>query len=143
MRFWDSSAVVSLLVEQPRSRACGDVLRSDVVQMVRLFTRTEVLSALHREERSGTLDAAGHRQATGRLERLAARWSEVDECLLVRDAAERVLRVHALRVAGALQLGAALVGCQHRPRGRSFVALDEALATAAEREGFEVVRSGG
>ncbi|MDQ7843436.1 MAG: hypothetical protein QN141_11835 [Armatimonadota bacterium] len=38
------------------------------------------------------------------------------------------------------QLAAALVWCRERPRGRSFVCLDRALALAAGTLGFAVVR---
>jgi hypothetical protein len=56
--------------------------------------------------------------------------------LLVRDATERVLSVHPLRAADTLQLGAALLACEHHPGRRPFVVLDDGLALAAEREGI-------
>ncbi len=142
MRFWDSSAIVPLLLEQAASPACRSLLRADSRQVVWMFTRTEVVSALQREHRSGGIDDDALRGATRRLDRLAARWTEVDVPLLVRDVAERLLIAHALRAADALQLGAALVAIDQRARGRSFVVLDDALGAAAAREGFEVLRPG-
>jgi hypothetical protein len=47
-----------------------------------------------------------------------------------------------MRAAEALQLGAALVAADHRPRHRSFVCLDSDLLVAASREGFGAVRPG-
>jgi hypothetical protein len=52
--------------------------------------------------------------------------------------ARRLLRVHALRAADALQLGAALAWAEGRPAGRVLHTLDAHLAIAAEREGFLV-----
>ena len=53
--------------------------------------------------------------------------------------AVRLLRVHPLRGADALQLGAALVWADGAPSGLVLHTLDRRLALAAEREGFRVV----
>jgi hypothetical protein len=45
-----------------------------------------------------------------------------------------------LRAADALQLAAALIWCNHYPRGRTFISGDERLLEAAEREGFDVIK---
>jgi predicted nucleic acid-binding protein len=58
----------------------------------------------------------------------------------VRTTAIRLLRVHPLRAADALQLAAAIVAAEDHPATLQLVTLDERLAQAAEREGFEVVR---
>ena len=140
MKFWDSSAVVPLAVEEPTSRACRAWLREDSHQVVWCLTRVEVLSALCRRQRDGGLDERDLRRAVERLYAFAERWTELDAVPPVRDAAERLLRVHPLRAADALQLAAALVAADHRPRGRAFVTLDDRLAAAAEREGFRTLR---
>jgi hypothetical protein len=57
-----------------------------------------------------------------------------------RDEAERLLAVHPLRPADALQLAAALTWCGHKARGRCFSGADGDLTRAAESEGFIVVR---
>jgi len=56
-----------------------------------------------------------------------------------RIRAERLLGLHPLRAADALQLGAALTFFGDVPRGRVFLTRDRQLATAAAREGFAVV----
>jgi predicted nucleic acid-binding protein len=53
--------------------------------------------------------------------------------------ATRLLRVHPLRAADALQLAAAIIAAEDDPRSLPFVTLDDRLALAAEREGFPVV----
>ena len=66
-------------------------------------------------------------------------WTEVPPIERVRDQAIRVLQVHPLRAADALQLAAAIVLADFEPKGLPFVTLDEALAAAARREGFPVL----
>lgn len=77
--------------------------------------------------------------AENRLDKLAARWTEVESLTPVRDAAEQLLRVHPLRAADSLQLGACIAVFGSNRRGREFVVLDDLLADAAEQEGFKVV----
>lgn len=52
--------------------------------------------------------------------------------------ARRLLRVHALRAADALQLAAAIAASEADPASLKLVTLDERLAEAARREGFPV-----
>jgi len=63
----------------------------------------------------------------------------VDALTAVRDRADRLLGVHPLRAAAALQLAAALVLTQERPTGWLFVTADVRLAAVAAAEGFEVI----
>jgi hypothetical protein len=51
----------------------------------------------------------------------------------------RLLGVHPLRAADALQLAAALILVRDDPAGRAFVCLDERLREAALLEGFRVL----
>ena len=51
----------------------------------------------------------------------------------------RFLRVHPLRAADALQLGAAFAAAEGRPSSLTVITLDERLAEAARREGFVLV----
>ncbi len=139
MRFWDSSAIVPLLLEQPPSRTCRDLIRSDGHVVVWCLTRTEVLSALCRSRREGVWKSADMPRLERRLEELAERWSEGDAPLPVRETASRLLRTHPLRAADSLQLAAALVLVDHRPQRRPFVCLDDVLSAAASAEGFEGV----
>jgi predicted nucleic acid-binding protein len=84
--------------------------------------------------------ARGQRRAIRRH-----RWEKLDKpvrvgqiCLL-RQTAIRLLRVHGLRGADALQLGAALAVAEDQPASFRVVTLDDRLGQAAEREGFRVV----
>ncbi len=102
-------------------------------------SRVECMSALARREREGTLDGSGVAEAVGRLNDLADWWQEVEPVETVRRTAMRILRVHPLRAADAFQLAAALIACEGHPATLPFVALDDRLTQAAEREGFPIV----
>ena len=139
MRFWDSSAIVPLIVEEACSRACRQLLRSDPVLVVWSLTRTEIISAIWRQHRGGLLSDATLASADARITKLSARWAEVVALDLVRIEAERLLRRHPLRAADALQLGAACIWAEGKQRGKLFVGLDKALLAAARIEGFQTV----
>jgi len=53
-----------------------------------------------------------------------------------RSVAERLLTVHPLRAADALQLAAALVWSEGSPDQRAFACLDDRFREAARKEGF-------
>lgn len=139
MRFWDSSAVLPLLVPERRSDELGALLRDDPATAVWWATPVECGSALARLEREGRLTEAGWRAASERLLEAGRGWTEVPPIERVRDQAIRLLRLHALRAAGSLQLAAAIVLSDFEPRTLPFVTLDQTLAAVAGREGFEVL----
>lgn len=139
MRFWDSSAVVPLLVEQTGSDRADAWIREDAELVLWTLTGVEITSALWRLVREGALLEADARLAEQRAAELAAASRVVVDMDSVKAYAQRLLRVHTLRAADALQLGAALVWANGRPEGRRLCTLDERLATAAQREGFLVV----
>lgn len=101
-------------------------------------TRVECASALGRLRRADSLDDVGLGAALRRLTTYAASWAEVEPSASVRRTALRLLRVHPLRAADALQLAAALAAAQGDPSTLVFVSGDTRLSTAAEIEGFPV-----
>ena len=90
---------------------------------------------------SVTLVAVSKTMALQRLAALGTAWQEIPPTTRIRQTAERLLRVHPLRAADALQLAAAIAAADGDPRSLPFVTLDDRLARAAEREGFPVVES--
>lgn len=138
MRFWDASAVVPLLVEEPSSGGLRKRLAEDREVLVWWGTPVECASALARREREGALTRAEVIRAEQRLRHLAGSWLEVLPTDSVRSTAHRLLRVHPLRAADALQLAAAVVAAEHEPASLEMLVLDDRLAEAAEREGFVV-----
>ncbi|MHB8892390.1 MAG: type II toxin-antitoxin system VapC family toxin [Candidatus Limnocylindrales bacterium] len=139
MRFWDSSAIMPLLVNQASSTAVRGEAERDPGFIVWWGTGVECVSACTRLEREGRITAAELVAAIDNLPALAASWQEVQPATRLRQSAERLLRVHPLRAADALQLAAAIAAADGDPRSLPFVTLDDRLARAAEREGFPVV----
>ena len=140
MRFWDSSALVPLCVEEPSTGALVALTRDDPGVAVWWTTPVECGSALARLEREGSLDTRAAGQAFDRLDRLAASWFQVEPVDEIREVARRLLRVHPLRAADALQLAAAYIVAERRPPTLAVVTLDDRLAGAGAREGFVIVR---
>ena len=140
MRFWDTSAIVPLLVSEPSSAAVRLTFARDPEVVAWWVTELECVSALTRLEREGALTATSIADALHRLDELSMGWREVQPIGRVRQIASRLLRVHPLRAGDALQLGAAIVASEDQPATLPFVTLDDRLATAAEREGFATVR---
>lgn len=140
MRFWDSSAIIPLIVSEPHRRRLLDLLGDDSVMIVWWGTPVECSSAFARREREDDLSVQQATTALDRLRSLSASWQEVTPSEPVRTVAQRLLRVHPLRAADALQLAAAVVASEREPASLEFVSLDERLKVAAQREGFPVVQ---
>jgi predicted nucleic acid-binding protein len=140
MKFWDSSAVVPLLVEESTG-ALVDRVREDRELAVWWGTPVECASAIARLEREGA-PRARVAEAFARLDELAAAWMEVEPHRDVRDVARRLLRVHPLRADDALQLAAAYLAAERRPSTLEIVTLDERVRLAAAKEGFIVGDTG-
>ena len=138
MKFWDSSAAVSLLLHEQATRNVQQIYEGDSALVVWWATVVECASALARAERTGVATADDAQQAFARLRALAGSWTVVEPSADIRDAAIRFVRVHDLRAADALQLAAAYLGSGRRPSTLEFVCRDDRLARAAEREGFVV-----
>ena len=139
MKFWDASAVVPLLMAELSSLRLRRLARTDPEVVVWWGTEIECASAIARRQRDASVGEAGVRAAFDRLARLARMWQEAEPGDAVREVARRLLRVHPLRAADALQLAAAIVASGTRPTTLEFVTLDERLATAARAEGFPVI----
>lgn len=139
MRFWDTSAAVPLLVHEPASARCDRWLAEDAELALWTLTPVEVSSALFRLVREGALAERAALQAEARIERLVRASAVVIDIDGVKARARRLLRVHQLRVADALQLGAALAWAADEPAGRILITFDDRLALAAAREGFALL----
>jgi uncharacterized protein len=138
VKFWDASAIVPLLVDEPPREDLLALLERDPVMLVWWGTPVEFASAIARREREGALPFAAATAVLERLRALADEWQEVLPTDPIRTAAQRVLRIHPLRAADSLQLAAAIVAAEGDPSTLDFVCLDDRLNDAAAREGFRV-----
>lgn len=135
MRFWDASALVPLVLDQPRTARARALLGEDTEVVVWWGSHVECASAIARLHRDGHLNAAQEARARALLLALKSSWFEVQPGDAVREQALRVLRLHPLRSADALQLAAAMEWAGSPPDG-TFISFDERLTAAAQREGF-------
>ena len=137
--FWDSSALVPLLLPERRSNEMASLAGLGEIPVVWWASPVECRSAIYRRHREAPVPRAVLDNA---LERLAAFFHYADTVQAseeVRSKAGRLLAVHPLRAADALQLAAALVACAEEPAGEKLVSLDQRLREAAIREGFAVI----
>jgi predicted nucleic acid-binding protein len=139
VRFWDSSAVVPLVVAERASATMAALTTAGLPMYVWWGTRTEVAAALARLERLGHATPAAISECSRRLRDLAASWRELAPSELLRDSAERLLRAHDLQATGSLQLAAARIATADDPSMAEFVCLDAKLRQAAAREGFRLL----
>jgi predicted nucleic acid-binding protein len=138
MRFWDASAIVPLVVDEPSSAAIDALVDEDSELLVWWGTPTEVVSALARREREGSLTALETTQAVAALGELSESWEEIVPSERIRRVATRLLRQHRLRAADGLQLAAALVAADDQPASLEIVSLDARFNDIARHEGFRV-----
>lgn len=139
MKYWDSSALVSLLVEEPMSARRRAVLRQDPAVVTWWTSQVECASALNRLHREHAIDPAGLGQSLERLRVFTETWLEVRPMQRVRNRSLRLLRIHSLRSADAMQLAAALVASGEDPLKLDFVCSDARLSAAASQEGFTIL----
>jgi predicted nucleic acid-binding protein len=141
VKFWDVSAIISLLADEPTRERLLEILEQDAEMVAWWGTPVEVASALARRERENLITAAEVEVAFAAARQLADGWHEIVPSDSVRRTAERLLRTHPLRAADSLQLAAAISAADHDPTTLDFVCLDARLTTAARREGFTVIEA--
>ena len=139
MKYWDSSALVALVVDEPQSAERRATIRRDPVIVTWWGSRIECASALNRLEREHRFEGDGLDLSMDQLGLLSASWLEIEPLEQVRKRAIRLLRVHPLRAADALQLAAALTAADEDPERLDLVSSDDRLSGAARREGFRVL----
>lgn len=141
MKFWDASAIIPLLADEPSRERLLDLIEADPEILAWWGTPVEIASALARREREKLLRSDEVEAALGAGRRLAEGWHEIVPSASVRRTAERLVRMHPIRAADSLQLAAALIAADHDPTTLEMVCLDARLATAARREGFTVLEA--
>lgn len=139
MKFWDTSAVLPLCLQEPHTFTVRKLSARDGAVVAWWGTPVECYSALARLRREDALTSGDETQARAVLHALMVAWTEIEPSVLVREQAGRVLLLHPLRAADALQLAAAIVWANGQASGHEFVCLDHRLREAAQREGFTIL----
>jgi predicted nucleic acid-binding protein len=139
MRFWDPSALVPVIVGEPTAAAVRSLLESDPRVAVAWHSEVECASAVARLERTGVITAAIADECYLRLDALRSEWTPTAPTESIRRGSVRLLRLHDLRAADALQLASAIETSEGHPGSLEFVSLNDRLVAAARLEGFPVV----
>jgi hypothetical protein len=139
MKFWDSSALVPLLIRENSTEVVLKIISEDPEMAVWWGTETECLSALARREREKQLSRHDVTIAERDLTNLLAGALEITPSPEVRRHARRLLMTHPLRAADAFQLAAAMVLAGDQPSQVTIVTFDQNLALCAQREGFTIM----
>jgi len=139
MKFWDTSALVPLLIRESSTEAVLKISSEDPEMAVWWGSETECLSALARREREKQLSRHDVTIAERDLTTLLAGAVEIIPSTEVRRHARRLLMTHPLRAADALQLAAAMVLAGDQPGHLTIVTFDQNLALCAQREGFTIM----
>ena len=139
MKYWDSSALVALLVQEKTSSRVVRIAKQDPEISSWWGTKVECVSAIARLARQGDLDGGEVNRILERLEVWSAGWEEVQPSEQIREIAIRCLRTHSMKAADAIQLSAAWIAAEHKPSTLEFMTFDDRLSEAAAKEGFRVL----
>lgn len=130
--------MVPLIIEQSSSSGVRPIFEADPEKSYWWGARVECASALSRLERDG-LGQDRVEAAFDSMKEILTSGNEVQASDALRTTAMRLLRVHPLRAADALQLAAAIHASENHPTTMDFVCTDAKLALAASKEGFRVL----
>ena len=139
MRFWDTSAIIPLIIEQDYSEEIKNILKEDSNIIVWWGSIIECHSALSRLVREKSLDFDSINYAVKLLNILQQNWTEILPCTILRDQAIRIISVHGLKTLDSLQLASALIWTNKTPANNYFVSLDQQLRVAAAKEGYQIL----
>jgi uncharacterized protein len=139
VRFWDSSALIPLVVEQATSPEADRWLAQDDQMVLWTLTPVEITSAIRRLVREGAVPESVADDAEVRADDLWRTAHVVIDIEGVKREAQRLLRLHPLRAADSLQLAAGLEWARGRVPECTFHTLDARLGRSARREGFRVI----
>jgi len=138
MKFWDSSALLPLIIEEFQTAVCVKLFSEDRDICIWWGSEAEIVSALARREREGLLSEQEFIESLKVVTALQSGWYQVAPHQSVKETAKRVLRIHPLRAVDAFQLAAVLTFAEGQPSELDFVCLDERLPSAVLREGLRV-----
>jgi predicted nucleic acid-binding protein len=138
VRFWETSAIMPLLLEQPDSPEVDALLEADDQMVVCWTTVVECWSAFARLRREGVISGEDEEEANQSLEQLRSHWFEIAPSESMRTQARRLVRTHRLRSADALQLAAAVIWSAQLD-AHEFVSFDAVLRDAAQLEGLSLL----
>lgn len=136
MKYWDSSALVTLFVEQPCSAKYAALYEREGQVITAWHSVAECASAFCRLRREELLTEAQLTELLTHLQTQAENWYILASGNRLEKLTLRMLRIHPLRAMDAIHLAAACLvrGDELAPMG--FFTEDARLTEAAAKEGF-------
>ena len=139
-RYFDSSALVTFLVEEPGTPFVRRLMASGTAATSRL-SEVELTSAVARRLREGTVPRAHGERLTVNVHAAIQEMAVVELTPEVVFSARGLLLRHALRAGDAVQLASATWLQAQLGQPVPFVAFDQALVRVARAEGLTVIDS--
>lgn len=139
MRFWDTSALVPLMVRESASEAALALHRSDVDIVVAWTAAVECTSACVRRHRERAISDDDLVALLARLRDLSLQWHVAEPTTELRTMAQRLVARHGLRAGDAIQLASAAAAAGGAEGSIDFVCFDRRLTLAATAEGLNVL----
>jgi predicted nucleic acid-binding protein len=139
LQFWDTSALLPLVVAQPPfSAQTRRLFRRRSTRAVAFLARIECRSAIERLAREGALGSTARGRCLSRLDRLLAAFDVVAFSPAVEQGAIESLARHPIRSLDALQLACALELVQASLPAIEVVCCDRGLGNAVLGEGLRL-----
>ncbi len=138
MSFWDTSSIVPVCLNEPRSQNARRLWRRFADKWVWRETVVEIESAFARLERENLLHSSLNASYRKRLFRLETDWNIIPPTDRQIELARSFPSKYRLKAMDSLQLAAALVWCNEFPKNGEFVSADTQLVKAAREVGFAV-----
>lgn len=142
MRFWDSSALIQLFVDQTDTEFVRQLYLDGSPVVVWWGTQVECVRAFCKLSAESVLPEQSLDLVLRSFAGDWKLWFEIEPADEVRKRANDAARKHLLRAADALQLGAALFAQERAGRQLDFVCFDKKLGKAAASEGLRVIDDG-
>lgn len=138
MRFWDTSALIPLILEEDSSARMRTIFDADPHVLTSAFTPLEVASAVWRRRHADEISVEAHQAADVLFADLSTTWTELPVSQGAIEGAISVMSRHQLRAGDALLLGSAILAAGSSTK-LVFVTLDDQQRAAALAEGFSVL----
>lgn len=138
MRYWDSSAILAIVFDEPAAATLSVLFDLDPDIASSFITPLEIVSSIWRRRHAHPHLPDAHQSTDERFAYLSRRWFTTGDQRTLEIALRLVTR-RPLRTGDAIQLATAIELATEHSLLLDFVTLDRNLAAAARAEGFAVL----
>ena len=137
MKFWDTSAIIPLFINEELTSTAKSYLEQDKQMMIWWGTSIEVYSTVSRLEREGVLSEQEQESVISCFRELEETSIEIHPQDSIKKTAKRLVRNHAIKTLDALQLASCIFA--NNEFTVKMVTFDERLRRIAQKEGISVL----